>query len=93
MAEAQGPPRKTTTYNEFDGMNSQDGRYGVEKNEFFYLENIMRIADGKLRSVPGPTAIVASFPTGEGDDGLLLETGLPDFLLLESGTNDKLLLE
>lgn len=65
MAEAKGPPRKTTTYKEFAGMNSQDGRYGVEKDEFFFLENIMRVADGKLRSVPGPSAIVATFPQSQ----------------------------
>ena len=87
MAESKGPPRKTTTYKEFAGMNSQDGRYGVEKDEFFFLENVMRVADGKLRSVPGPSAIVATFPTAGGD--LLLETGDP--LLLETG--DDLLLE
>ena len=96
MAQAEGKsgaPRKTTTYKKFDGMDSQDGRYGVEENEFFFLENIMRVADGKLHSVPGPTAAVATFPTSEGADALLLETGLPNFLLLESGVNDKLQLE
>lgn len=93
MAEFEGPPRKTTTYKQFSGMNSQDQRYGVELDEFFLLENIMRVADGKLHSVFGPSAIKATFPTGEGADALLLETGLPDFLLLESGENDKLLLE
>jgi hypothetical protein len=67
MAEADdaGAPRKTTTYKQFDGMNSQDGRYGVEQNELFYMENIMRVADGKLRSVPGPAAATGVFPPGD----------------------------
>lgn len=64
MAEA-GPPRKTTPYKDFSGMNSQDGRYGVENNELFFLENIMRVADGKLRSVPGPTTPQGIFPPGD----------------------------
>ena len=80
MAEPSAP-KKTTTYKEFDGMNSQDARYGVEPNEFFYLENIMRISEGKLHSVPGPSAVLASF----GDtDFLLLESAL-DYFLLEDG--------
>lgn len=61
-------------------MNSQDGRYGCEDEDFFFLENIMRVADGKLHSVPGPTAALVTFPRG---DFLLLETG--DYLLLEDG--------
>lgn len=66
MAEApdkpEQAPRKTTTYKQFEGMNSQDERYGCEHTEFFFLENIMRVGDGKLRSVPGPSAIRATFP-------------------------------
>jgi hypothetical protein len=66
MAEAdEGAPRKTTTYKQFDGMNSQDGRYGVEPNEFFYLENIMRVADGKLHSVSGPSSAQGVYPPGD----------------------------
>lgn len=63
-------PRKTTTYKEFEGMNSQDERYGCEKTEFFWLENIMRVGDGKLVSVPGPSASLFLF-----GNFLLLETG------------------
>lgn len=88
-----GPERKTSTFKQWSGMNSQDERYGVEKDEFFYLENIMRVADGRLHSVSGPTDVLATFPTGEGDGALLLEPGLPSFLLLEGGENNKLLLE
>ena len=66
MAQPEGPPRKTDTYKSFSGMNSQDGRYGVEKDEFFFLENIMRVSDSKLRSVPGPTTVPqAVFPPGD----------------------------
>lgn len=71
-------PRKTTTYKQFEGMNSQDERYGAEKTEFFFLENIMRVGDGKLRSVPGPSLVLVTFPLK-----LLLETG--DHVLLENG--------
>ena len=84
-----GESRKTTTYKEFNGMNSQDARYGVEGNEFFFLENIMRVADGRLHSVSGPSTILAVFPVTTTGDFLLLETS--DFLLLE--TSDKLQLE
>jgi hypothetical protein len=66
MAQApdkpEGAPRKTTTYKEFEGMNSQDARYGCEKSELFFMENVMRVGDGKLKSVPGPSAILATFP-------------------------------
>ena len=78
-----GESRKTTTYKEFNGMNSQDARYGVERNEFFFLENIMRVADGKLHSVSGPSTILATYPVVTTGNFLLLETG--DFLLLETG--------
>lgn len=93
MAEFEGPPRKTTTYKQFSGMNSQDQRYGVELDEFFLLENIMRVADGKLHSVFGPSAIKATFPNSGDLGGLLLEIGLPNFVLLETGGDDTLLLE
>lgn len=75
-------PRKTSTYKEFTGMNSQDGRYGVDDNEFFFMENIMRIADGRLKSVPGPSATRKEFPNEEGEAFLLLEDG--GFVLLET---------
>jgi len=65
-------------------MNSQDERYGCEDTEFFWLENIMRVGDGKLRTVPGPTDILMMFPSGP----FLLKEGQPSgsssgFLLLE----------
>jgi hypothetical protein len=89
MAEAEGPPRKTSTYKDFSGMNSQDGRYGVEPNEFFFLENIMRVADSKLRSVPGPVLIPNGvFPPGDetifvlGDSGGDFLGSVPDLDLL-----------
>lgn len=76
-------PRKTTTYKQFDGMNSQDERYGAEKTEFFFLENIMRVGDGKLRSVSGPTAALASFPVAGAFGFLLLQSG--GYLRLQTG--------
>ena len=86
MAEAREAPRKTTTYKQFDGMNSQDERFGCEDNEFFWLENIMRVGDGKLKSVPGPGPVVAFF-VGEGF--LLMDTF--DFVLRDDN-NSKILL-
>jgi hypothetical protein len=62
MAQQEEAPRKTTTLKEFSGMNTQDLRFGVEDNEFAWLENIMRVGDGKLHSVPGPTAELARYP-------------------------------
>lgn len=61
MAEAPGPPRKSTTYQRQEGMNSQRERFGVKPNEMFWLENVMRVAPKKLHSVPGPRQ-VAFFP-------------------------------
>lgn len=88
QADDTSAPRKTKTYKSFSGMNSQDGRYGCEDDDFFFLENIMRVADGKLHSVPGPTAALVTFPVTPVLTGfLLLETG--DFILLETG--DKIL--
>ena len=63
MAEAT-PPRKTTTYNRFSTMASQNERYNTKEDEFFWLENIMRTAPHKLHSVPGPRT-VASFPIAQ----------------------------
>lgn len=80
MAEAEkpsGPPRKTNTLKEFSGMNSQDGRYGVEPEEFFFLENIMRVSDGKLHSVSGPTS-KGVFPPA---DILVLGTPFGDYIV------------
>lgn len=82
MAEDEAK-RKTTTYKQFDGMNSQDERYGCERTELFLLENIMRVGDGKLASVPGPTGTpVEVFPVPALFHFLLLET-TPGYLLLE----------
>ena len=75
----QSAPRKTRTMNRFSGMNTQDERYGCQDDEFFWMENLMRVGDGKLHTVPGPSAVLVTFPI----DFLLLETG--DFLLLETG--------
>jgi hypothetical protein len=85
MAEAEGSPKKTTTYKDFGGMNTQDSRYGVEPNEMAYLENIMSIAEGKLHSVPGPGPIVDTF--GNGGFLLLQSRG---YVLLQSGGRIKL---
>lgn len=85
MMADQGPPRKTTTYKQFDGMNSQDERYGAEKNELFWMENMMRVGDGKIRSIPGPSAAALQiFPVEDLLHFLLLEdaTG-PGYLILE----------
>jgi len=63
MAEAQeGPPRKTTTYKKFSTMASQNERYNVKDDEFFWLENIMRTGPRVLKSVPGPGPFLANFP-------------------------------
>jgi hypothetical protein len=59
--EEEFAPRKTTTYNKFEGMASQNERYNVKQQELFWLENIMRTAPHKLSSVPGPT-LKAHFP-------------------------------
>ena len=64
MAEAPQAPRKTTTYNRFSTMASQNERYNTKEDEFFWLENIMRTAPHKLHSVPGPRT-VASFPIAQ----------------------------
>lgn len=52
--EEGAAPRKTTTYNKFEGMESQNERYNVKQNEMFWIENIMRTGPRKLSSVPGP---------------------------------------
>src|SRR5215831_1244039 len=57
MAEAQGPPRKTTTYNKYSTMASQNQGEGTKEDEFFWLENIMRVAPHKLHSIPGPRTV------------------------------------
>jgi hypothetical protein len=62
MAEPQGPPRKTNTYNSFSTMASNNQREGVKPDEFFWLENIMRVAPHKLHSVPGPSSPVGFYP-------------------------------
>ena len=77
MAKEEAP-RKTTTYNRFEGMNSQDDRYGCRDEEFFWLENIMWVGEDKLHSVMGPGPVIVTLPIAF----LLLETGAP--LLLET---------
>lgn len=62
MAEAEDSPRKTTTYKRFANMNSQNDRYGVGQDEFFWLENVMVVGSAKMQSVPGPSAVLATLP-------------------------------
>lgn len=63
MADEEQAPRKTTTYNKFEGMASQNERYNVKQNEMFWIENIMRTGPRKLSSIPGPgTATASHFP-------------------------------
>ena len=58
----EGAPRKSKTYRDFSGMNSQNERYKIGDDEFFWMENIMRVGPRKLHSVPGPTPPLSFFP-------------------------------
>lgn len=89
MAEApEGPPRKTTTYNRFSTMASQNERYNTKDDEFFWLENIMRVAPHKLHSVPGPgpstrfpLTSICSDSTERGQQSLTIEMAFNQVLL------------
>jgi hypothetical protein len=61
MAQEEGPPRKTTPFNKFSGMASQNDRYNIKDDEMFWLENIMRTGPRKLSSVPGPGPQISLF--------------------------------
>jgi hypothetical protein len=80
--EDEQSPKKTTTYQRFEGMNSQKSRYGVPDNEMFWLENIMRVAPKKLHSVPGPTAKLATYPIFSGCPSTTLPTGTQDLSIV-----------
>ena len=88
MADAPDPRQTRTRTNFAGGMNTQDGRYGVDDNEFFLLENIMLGADRKLKSVPGPSPSLFFFPVPHAGDFLILnDTG--DFVL-QNDTGDRI---
>lgn len=49
----------------FGGMNQQASRQGMEENEFFLLENFIKIGDGKLRTVWDKGTEVYTVPFGK----------------------------
>ena len=57
-------PRKVKVLRDFKGMNTQATRYAIGDDEFSWLEGAFPIGSGNLRTVPGPSAILATL-TGE----------------------------
>ena len=49
----------------FKGMNQSGSRIAIEDSEFFWLENYVRIGDGKLRTVWDSSASFYATPTGK----------------------------
>ena len=77
-------PRKTSTYKQFTALNTQDERFGNEDTELFWLENLMIVGDGKLRSIAGPSSTV--IPISE--TGFLLLDTKTGFVRLDDNTGD-----
>ena len=65
-AEKLGLPDGFKTFSPFPfgGMDQQASRVAIKENEFYYLENYIRIGDGKLRTVWGPGAALYTAPNG-----------------------------
>jgi hypothetical protein len=71
MAKEDEGARQSRTLRKFGGMNAENVRYGVGDDEMFWLENVMPTAEGRLRTLGGPSDSLAYIPRSF----LLLQTG------------------
>lgn len=55
-------PLENHIFRDFGGINTQPARQAVGNNEFAWLENIMPIGHGNLRTVQQISAVVATIP-------------------------------
>jgi hypothetical protein len=58
------PKKENVSFQDFRGVNTQSSRQTIGDNEFAWLENCMPISFGNLPALPGPSAALATIPSG-----------------------------
>lgn len=64
MAEKEAT-KKNLSFRDFKGVNTQPVRQMIDDNEFAWLENVMPIGYGNVRTVPAPSAALATLSAGK----------------------------
>ena len=54
--------KKNLSLRNFKGVNTQADRKTIDSDEFSWLENVMPIGSGNMRTVPAPSAAIAALP-------------------------------
>lgn len=62
--EIKDRAKHTHTFSDFKGVNTQAARQNIGDNEFAWLENLFPLGHGNLLSIPGPSGVLGSIPTG-----------------------------
>ena len=57
MAGVQEQKKDYKVAKDFDGVNTKANRTSIKETEFSWLENVMPIGHGNMRTVPAPTAV------------------------------------
>ncbi len=61
--QQQVATKKNLPFKEFGGVNTQAARQVIEDIEFAWLENVMPIGNGNLKSVPAPSTSLQTVPS------------------------------
>ena len=57
--------KKNHSLRNFKGLNTQANRRMIDNDEFSWLENVMPIGSGNMRTIPAQSAALATLPGGE----------------------------
>lgn len=56
------PPKKNNSLRNFQGVNTQAARQVIGDDQFAWIENVMPVGFGNMPAVPGPSAVLVSWP-------------------------------
>ena len=62
MAAAREGTKQNMSNREFSGINTQNSRPNIGDDEFAWIENVMPVAHGHMKVVPGPSVALVTVP-------------------------------